>query len=74
MPCLNAIKAVIFNLLDTSTLQHYFFGLQICVPMSVEFEELIKARDNPSEEAQSKCDYLVYCCIHLFVFVLTRHT
>lgn len=28
--------------------------LKICVPMSVEFEELLKARDNPSEEAQSK--------------------
>lgn len=27
---------------------------QICVPMSVEFEELLKARENPSEEAQSK--------------------
>uniref|UniRef100_A0A8C9EWB3 Splicing factor 3a subunit 3 n=1 Tax=Pavo cristatus TaxID=9049 RepID=A0A8C9EWB3_PAVCR len=27
---------------------------EICVPMSVEFEELLKARDNPSEEAQSK--------------------
>ncbi len=27
---------------------------QICVPMSVEFEELMKAKDNPSEEAQSK--------------------
>ncbi|KAH0631052.1 hypothetical protein JD844_005133 [Phrynosoma platyrhinos] len=26
----------------------------ICVPMSVEFEELLKARENPSEEAQSK--------------------
>ncbi|XP_012502122.1 PREDICTED: splicing factor 3A subunit 3 [Propithecus coquereli] len=27
---------------------------EICVPMSVEFEELLKARENPSEEAQSK--------------------
>ncbi|XP_058609550.1 splicing factor 3A subunit 3-like [Onychostoma macrolepis] len=30
----------------------------ICVPMSVEFEELMKAKDNPSEEAQSKSVYL----------------
>ena len=27
---------------------------EIWVPMSVEFEELLKARENPSEEAQSK--------------------
>ena len=27
---------------------------EICVPMSVEFEELLKAQENPSEEAQSK--------------------
>ncbi|KAF4100081.1 hypothetical protein G5714_018277 [Onychostoma macrolepis] len=27
---------------------------QICVPMSVEFEELMKAKDNPSEEAQNQ--------------------
>ncbi|KAJ8405091.1 hypothetical protein AAFF_G00330120 [Aldrovandia affinis] len=35
---------------------------EICVPMSVEFEELIKARDNPSEEAQSaeKLEYITY--------------
>lgn len=26
---------------------------QISIPMSAEFEELMKARDNPSEEAQS---------------------
>lgn len=40
------------NLLNFSL--WHFFNVQICVPMSVEFEELIKARDNPSEEAQSK--------------------
>lgn len=34
------------------------FEFQICVPMSVEFEELMKARDNPSEEAQSKILHL----------------
>lgn len=28
--------------------------LQISIPMSAEFEELMKARDNPSEEAQSE--------------------
>ncbi|TSK28181.1 Splicing factor 3A subunit 3 [Bagarius yarrelli] len=34
---------------------------EICVPMSVEFEELMKARDNPSEEAQNLHDcYLKY--------------
>ncbi|KAG9331298.1 hypothetical protein JZ751_019530 [Albula glossodonta] len=30
---------------------------RICVPMSVEFEELIKARDNPSEEAQNLVEF-----------------
>lgn len=30
------------------------YVLQISIPMSAEFEELMKARDNPSEEAQSK--------------------
>ncbi len=30
--------------------------LQISVPMSVEFEELAKTRENPTEaDAQSKC-------------------
>uniref|UniRef100_A0A8C3HZ34 Matrin-type domain-containing protein n=1 Tax=Chrysemys picta bellii TaxID=8478 RepID=A0A8C3HZ34_CHRPI len=39
---------------------------EICVPMSVEFEELLKARENPSEEAQivwlalHKLDYITY--------------
>uniref|UniRef100_A0A7N8Y990 Splicing factor 3a, subunit 3 n=1 Tax=Mastacembelus armatus TaxID=205130 RepID=A0A7N8Y990_9TELE len=32
---------------------------EISIPMSVEFEELMKARDNPSEEAQSKSPYNV---------------
>ncbi|NWU38604.1 SF3A3 factor, partial [Hylia prasina] len=30
---------------------------EICVPMSVEFEELLKARDNPSEEAQNVVEF-----------------
>uniref|UniRef100_A0A667XVY4 Splicing factor 3a, subunit 3 n=1 Tax=Myripristis murdjan TaxID=586833 RepID=A0A667XVY4_9TELE len=30
---------------------------EICVPMSVEFEELMKARDNPSEEAQNLVEF-----------------
>ncbi|XP_033375481.1 splicing factor 3A subunit 3 isoform X2 [Parus major] len=30
---------------------------EICVPMSVEFEELLKARDNPSEEAQNLVEF-----------------
>ncbi|KAF7235774.1 Splicing factor 3A subunit 3 [Varanus komodoensis] len=30
---------------------------QICVPMSVEFEELLKARENPSEEAQNLVEF-----------------
>ncbi len=34
---------------------------QICVPMSVEFEELMKAKDNPSEEAQSKSGVCESC-------------
>ncbi|KAJ8779853.1 hypothetical protein J1605_012143 [Eschrichtius robustus] len=29
----------------------------ICVPMSVEFEELLKARENPSEEAQNLVEF-----------------
>lgn len=29
--------------------------LQICVPMSVEFEELAKLRENPAEDFTSKC-------------------
>jgi hypothetical protein len=33
---------------------------QISIPMSVEFEELAKLRDNPSDEQASK--YYVYCC------------
>uniref|UniRef100_A0A8V0YQZ4 Splicing factor 3a subunit 3 n=1 Tax=Gallus gallus TaxID=9031 RepID=A0A8V0YQZ4_CHICK len=39
---------------------------EICVPMSVEFEELLKARDNPSEEAQKyiACCDLVTCLIY----------
>lgn len=28
--------------------------LQICVPMSVEFEELAKIRENPAEDYTSK--------------------
>uniref|UniRef100_A0A8C5NST9 SF3A3 factor n=1 Tax=Junco hyemalis TaxID=40217 RepID=A0A8C5NST9_JUNHY len=30
---------------------------EICVPVSVEFEELLKARDNPSEEAQNLVEF-----------------
>uniref|UniRef100_G3T165 Splicing factor 3a subunit 3 n=1 Tax=Loxodonta africana TaxID=9785 RepID=G3T165_LOXAF len=30
---------------------------EICVPMSVEFEELLKARENPSEEAQNLVEF-----------------
>uniref|UniRef100_A0A8C1UTP1 Splicing factor 3a, subunit 3 n=1 Tax=Cyprinus carpio TaxID=7962 RepID=A0A8C1UTP1_CYPCA len=30
---------------------------EICVPMSVEFEELMKAKDNPSEEAQNLVEF-----------------
>ncbi|XP_063015706.1 splicing factor 3A subunit 3-like [Melospiza melodia melodia] len=30
---------------------------EMCVPMSVEFEELLKARDNPSEEAQNLVEF-----------------
>ncbi|KAG7261132.1 hypothetical protein CRUP_002422 [Coryphaenoides rupestris] len=30
---------------------------EICVPMSVEFDELIKARENPSEEAQNLVEF-----------------
>ena len=37
--------------------------LQISIPMSVEFEELMKARDNPSEEAQSKTRFTDYTFI-----------
>ena len=32
----------------------FFLLFQICVPMSMEFDELVKARDNPTEESQSK--------------------
>lgn len=41
----------------TSGLWNWFLlsFLQISIPMSAEFEELMKARDNPSEEAQSEC-------------------
>ena len=35
-----------------------FFVFQISIPMSVEFEELAKLRDNPSDEQASK--YVVY--------------
>lgn len=40
----------------TSGLWNWFLlsFLQISIPMSAEFEELMKARDNPSEEAQSE--------------------
>jgi hypothetical protein len=34
---------------------------QISIPMSVEFEELAKLRDNPSDEQASKYFYF-YCC------------
>uniref|UniRef100_A0A8C5LYD5 Splicing factor 3a subunit 3 n=1 Tax=Leptobrachium leishanense TaxID=445787 RepID=A0A8C5LYD5_9ANUR len=30
---------------------------EICVPMSVEFEELLKSRENPSEEAQNLVEF-----------------
>uniref|UniRef100_A0AAY4BLX5 Matrin-type domain-containing protein n=1 Tax=Denticeps clupeoides TaxID=299321 RepID=A0AAY4BLX5_9TELE len=30
---------------------------EICIPMSVEFEELMKAHDNPSEEAQNLVEF-----------------
>lgn len=45
--------------------------MQICVPMSVEFEELLKARDNPSEEAQSK--FVVCLSNRLFDLVCMFH-
>lgn len=31
---------------------------QICVPMSMEFDELVKARENPTEETQSELSTL----------------
>jgi hypothetical protein len=36
------------------------FIFQISIPMSVEFEELAKLRDNPSDEQASKYLY-IYC-------------
>lgn len=32
----------------------FIFVLQISVPMSVEFDEIAKARENPTEELASK--------------------
>ena len=47
---------------------------QICVPMSVEFDELMKARDNPSEEAQSKLRCLKYISpVNEYVEHLSNH-
>jgi hypothetical protein len=36
------------------------FIFQISIPMSIEFEELAKLRDNPSDEQASKYFY-IYC-------------
>lgn len=44
---------------------HWCFCLQISIPMSAEFEELMKARDNPSEEAQSRFKCLVRFSIRI---------
>lgn len=35
--------------------------------MSVEFDELAKARENPSEEMSSKCFFIVFCNWFLIV-------
>uniref|UniRef100_A0A4W5RYL5 Splicing factor 3a, subunit 3 n=1 Tax=Hucho hucho TaxID=62062 RepID=A0A4W5RYL5_9TELE len=34
---------------------------EICVPMSMEFDELVKARENPTEETQSELSTLWWC-------------
>jgi len=47
------------------------FIFQISIPMSVEFEELAKLRDNPSDEQASKYSFIYYYqkyCISLDMF------
>uniref|UniRef100_A0A671SK52 Splicing factor 3A subunit 3 n=1 Tax=Sinocyclocheilus anshuiensis TaxID=1608454 RepID=A0A671SK52_9TELE len=59
---LNAISgpnefAEFYNRLKVIKEFHRKHPNEICVPMSVEFEELMKAKDNPSEEAQNLVEF-----------------
>ncbi|CAD7693786.1 unnamed protein product [Nyctereutes procyonoides] len=59
---LNAISgrnefAEFYNKLKQIKESHRKHPNEICVPMSVEFEELLKARENPSEEAQNLVEF-----------------
>lgn len=42
--------------------------MQISVPMSVEFDELAKARENPTEEMASKCNVVMHLTEVLLAF------
>ncbi|KAM3670200.1 LOW QUALITY PROTEIN: splicing factor 3A subunit 3-like [Ammospiza maritima maritima] len=46
-----------YNRLKQIEEYHQKYPHGMCVPMSVEFEELLKARDNPSEEAQNLVEF-----------------
>jgi len=58
---------------EVSNLKSYdiFFVFQISIPMSVEFEELAKLRDNPSDEQASKymvCSLLIKVAVFEWIW------